>query len=124
MEISTRKIDLVNFQILHADARPLPAGKEAGGAELGRRITDRPSAYYGYFFSAVPQYEDADGQPRAYNDGKNRNASRYGICAYPEKQGPTFIIDERREVWEKDTSGQPVELMPARPGQDGWKRIR
>lgn len=124
IEVRGRKIDLSNFLVLHADARPLPAGKEAGGAELGRKITDRPSSYYGYFFVALTHFEAEDGRPAPYNDGSNRHTDRFGICAYPERGGPTYIISERREVWEKDAGGRPIDLYPRRPGEQGWKRVR
>jgi hypothetical protein len=123
IEVRGKKIDLANFLILHADAKPLPAGKESGGAELSRAITDRPSSYYGYFFAVIPRYED-DGFARAYHEGSNRHPNRFGICAFPERDGPTLIISERREVWLKDTSGRPVDVYPAHPGDHGWKRIR
>ena len=79
----------------------------------------------GYFFGALKRYRQ-DGKAIDYDDGKGRNASRFGFVAWPERllrRGMlTYIVSERGAIYSKDTGGKPVEEFPEDPAKEGWKR--
>lgn len=120
-------IKLCDLAMAMADAKPLPGGKEAGGADLGEPLTPRPVPKTGYLFQAIPRYGAGEGKSEPYNNGKNRNNDRYGYCAfpanYPSTGRLTFILSEGGTVYKKDTGGKAVEEFPFDPASEGWSKL-
>jgi type II secretory pathway pseudopilin PulG len=81
----------------------------------------------GYYFAAVPRYEDASGEEKSYDDGTGRNPRRFGLCGYPagypDSGRETYLIGEDGVCWGKDTRGRRVTLFPADPKAAGWRRL-
>jgi hypothetical protein len=125
-------IKLIEESAAAADARPcvpldkagsFPAGKEAAKfVALGK-----PAPKAGYWFAAVPSYEDETGATVKYDQGNGRNASMFGFCTYPAEHPKTgkftYLISEYYTVWKKDTGGKPVELMPQDLRKAGWTKV-
>lgn len=121
------EIKLIEYSGAMADAQPLKEGKEAGGSTVGAALGEAPVPKAGYLYRAIPRYVDETGKEKAYSDGKNRNDSRFGFCAYPVEYPAagrmTFILSEENTVWAKDTEGKPVEVLPGDFAKDGWRRL-
>lgn len=88
----------------------------------------KPAPHRGYYFAAVSQCEVEGGERRKYDDGSGRNTDGFAFCAYPAgfaKTGKlTFIVDQRKGVYGKDTGGKPVDPWPLDLAKSGWSRRR
>jgi len=125
--------DLVEDRIARADARPLLAMDSEGKPSKAETVyflrAGPAEARAGYLFVTIVSYEAGDGMLRAYDSGGGRNATRYGVCAYPSEYGKggntTFIKNEaaRPSMWKKDTDGKPPTVFPADPKKDGWQPV-
>ena len=78
----------------------------------------------GYYFASI-KYCRESGKRVTYDEKDGRNASRYGVVAFPvERPGPgrmlTFIANESRTIFSKDTHGQPPEEFPEDPVRENW----
>ena len=121
-----KQINLIDTATAAADASPILAGRESGGAELAAG-NGAPAPRVGALFRVIPSFETADGRQEAFNDGTNRNADRFGICAFPARYETlgaiTLIISEAGTLWRNDTQGKPVETFPSDPEAKGWQRV-
>ena len=85
-------------------------------------------AHVGYAYAALERYS-VNGAKLPYDEGKGRNASRYGIVAFPSKEGVdddavgslTFIVNEKGAIYSKNTRGKPVWVFPENPQSEGWE---
>jgi len=122
-------IKLIEMAVAVADARPaIPV--DATGAlpsdeKTKLQIVGKSATKAGYSYCAIEKYEEG-GAAVKYDEGKGRNTSRFGFCAYPSVYPAngkmTFVITEDNLVFRKDTGGKRVELWPADPAKDGWQR--
>ena len=114
LETNGEAIRLIELGVAEADAAPL------------RPATATPKA--GYVFGVIP--ERADGTPLGEAGGLPgsglRSADAFAFCAWPAAYGagggkPTFLINQRGEVWMKDT-GRGARLLrwPRDPKAEGW----
>jgi|GEM_PF-1688163 len=85
-----------------------------------------PEPKSGYFFAALKQGE-LGGKVVTYHAGDGRNADMFGFVAYPAEYGVTgrmtFIVNEDNTIWQKDTGGEDIDLFPASPPADGWRKM-
>lgn len=115
---------LISMEMALADASPLPAGPEKGGATISEALGPKPAPLYGYFFKALEKGR-VRREPSPLNDGSNRNADMYGFCAYPAEYGKTgrrtyFITEDNNPYW-KDLKGQPISESPVDALKEGWQ---
>lgn len=107
-----------------ADAAPLPAGREKGGANLSDSLCPKPVPLYGYYFTVLKRFND-EGKVVDLNDGTNRHEYLFGVCAYPAEYGKTgrktFMVDAFWTPCWKDLKGKPVEERPLIPEREGWR---
>jgi len=124
-------IKLIEMAVAAADARPAVAVDATGAlpadAKTQLQLVGKPTAKAGYSFAAIDKYQDEAGAVQKYDEGKGRNPSRFGFCAYPAEPGPkgtmTFVITENNILYRKDTGGKRVEQWTNNPQKDGWQRV-
>jgi len=78
-----------------------------------------PKASYAY----IAMTHDEAGRP--YDAGDGRHPSKYAFCAYPVHATPmpTYIVNEGRTIWCKETRGARVTRWPADPAAEGWRKL-
>ena len=107
-------IKLIEVTIARADAFPFPPEKEGRFAQVPNSGSPRA----GYFYAIIPL--NSHGLPL---DG----AKEFGVSAYPANYGSgptlTFILNQDRVIWKKDTGGKRILKWPTDPQQEGWKRM-
>jgi predicted Ser/Thr protein kinase len=117
-----RPLELIERAAAEADVSPL--GREAAGGRYRRpeRTLDR-SPEGGYYFRVMvedlsggvrePYQQDTGGTPAM---GAVHHVNRFGFCAFPSEYGTsgtrTYIVNERAQVYWKDTRGAPVLSWP------------
>ncbi len=105
------------------DQKPAKADRTPGRGTYVGLVDEPPSC--GYFFGALKRYRQ-DGKAIDYDEGKGRNASRFGFVAWPERlrrRGmPTYIVSEGGTIYSKDTGGKPIEEFPEDPTKEGWRQ--
>jgi len=121
-------IKLIEIAVCCADAKPCQPLDKAGTQHGSKFIAAGVSApKAGYRYAVVEKYQDDKGAAAKYDEGKGRNPSMFGFCAYPEEYGKTgkstFMLNENNWVWGKDTGGKPVDVFPADPAKEGWKKL-
>lgn len=121
-------IKLIELSICAADAKPCVPIDKAGTQHGSKFIAAGPGgSQAGYLFAVVESSQDEKGVAQKYDGGNGRNQSGFGFCAYPAEHGKTgtqtFFIDENNTVWRKDTGGKPLEVVPANPAKDGWRKL-
>lgn len=124
-------IKLIEMAVAVADARPaVPVDATdalPSDAKTKLQLVGTAAAKAGYHFAAIEKVQEADGKFVKYDEGKGRNTSRFGFCAYPAEYGPkgkmTFAITENNISYKKDTGGKRVEQWPLDPAKDGWQRV-
>jgi len=124
-------IKLIEISVALADARPAIPLDETGAlpsdAKTKLQVVGKTAMKAGYRYAAIEKYQENDGTFVKYDEGKGRNTSRFGICAFPVEYGPqgksTFVITESNTVFRKDTGGKRVEQWPLDPAKDGWQKI-
>ena len=117
---------LIQASMAGADAKPCPAPKGVNYSSTAELKEFEPLS--GYWFKAIPNYEDAAGKKVAYHNGDGRSIGRFGFAAYPaeyDRSGKmTYILNEAGTVFQKDTGGEPIEVFPADPIKEGWKVVQ
>jgi hypothetical protein len=122
---------LIETAVALADARPAvpvdATGALPSDPQTKLQLVGKAAAKAGYSFAAMERYQDETGAFVKYDEGKGRNTSRFGFCAYPAEYGPTgkttFVITEYNLLYRKDTGGKRVEQWSANPEKDGWQRM-
>jgi hypothetical protein len=122
-------LKLIEMSVALADARPtIPldsTGALPSDAKTKLQFLGKAATKAGYQFAAIEKYEE-DGAIQKYDEGKGRNPSRFGFCAYPAAYPAngkmTFVITENNTVFRKDTGGKRVEQWSSNPQKDGWQR--
>jgi hypothetical protein len=113
-------LKFLDFSMAKADVKPL---REAYSWQPPEKA--QPKA--GYFWRVIER--DAEGKPyRQDNDGDGKsctNPSKYAVCAFPAEYNKdgirTFITNESKLVYYKDTGGKPVVQWPGDdPLKQGW----
>jgi len=128
-----RAVELIDDQIARADARPALALDAEGKLPKVETIyflrAGAAAPRFGYRFITLASYEESDGKTTAYDNGGGRNATKFGICAYPSEHGKTgkmtFLKNEdlKTHLWKKDTGGKPPDVFPADPQKAGWQPV-
>jgi hypothetical protein len=125
-------LQLIELAVAVADARPAvtldTAGALPSDAQTKLQIVGKAMTKAGYQFAAIEKYQDETGAFVKYDEGKGRNLSRFGFCAYPAEYGAkggktTFVLTESNTLYRKDTGGKRVEQWSANPEKDGWQRL-
>jgi hypothetical protein len=117
-------ISLIPKEVALADASPLPAGPEKGGATMADLAGPKPIPWHGYFFKVLSKGRE-ESKAVALNEGTNHHPYMFGICAFPAEYGKsgrrTFIITESIDSFWKDLKGQPVAEAPGDLNKEGWQ---
>jgi len=111
---------LLDKTVAGSDDAPLPPGGTLGpGVDVPKTVVFHfhmvRSDGAGAAFAV-----DTDGHGEAWH-----NLQHFAICAYPAGYGraagrQTYLIDERKILWSKDTNGLVVDRFPKDPEAEGW----
>jgi hypothetical protein len=109
------------YALTGSDGQPLRlislAGALADDHPLGHLAGFGPRApSHGYWFRAIRHADELEPDP-----------DRFAACAFPATYPVTglntFIVSERNAVYKKDLGhGRGVEVFPADPEKEGWRR--
>lgn len=117
-------IQVISKEVAMADAAPLPAGPEKGGATLSEALCVKPVPFHGYLFRVLKRYE-YKGVMEDLDEGNNRHDHMFALCAFPADYGKsgrkTFLLSALSGYYWKDLKGKPVEDCPEIPERDGWR---
>jgi hypothetical protein len=120
-------IALIERSAALADAKSRGRNPPAGVQYAPLSGEARPKS--GYRFVAIRAYQLDPSLAVPYDEtGNGRNTYRFGFCAYPSAYGRggrmTFILNEEGTVFKKDTTGEPVDVFPLDPFEEGWIPVR
>ncbi len=113
-----------NRNVAGCDDAPLPAGGLLGSSPVVPHIVRFHFHMLKFDGNGDPFGVDTDGSGKAWH-----NLQHFAVCAYPAGYGraagrQTYLVDEKMNLWSKDTDGLPLDRFPKDPEADGWSAVK
>jgi hypothetical protein len=115
---SKAPVGAIPIDLASADAAPYKGAYAGADYVYDKEMLKAHAPWAGYVFGMVAK--DAGGSPYATDPDKSgkkvHHVAMWAACAWPAKYGQTgkntFLINERGELYYKDTGGKPVAQWP------------